>query len=118
MSEELIGLNMQIPKAVHKKAKDDAKRAGISLKVHIIGLIETGIVDVADSSANEVLSLLPQPRTSQRFGDETILQEILRRLIVVQLLTTEELVENKGKDATRQLMDRIDGITEKIADQR
>ncbi len=118
MSKDSVGLNIQIPRSVHQKAKTDAKVAGVNLKDHIIELIEGGRAKDDTPPQSDLIKLLSAPRTTQKFGEETILQEILRRTISIQLMAAERLAEDKGVDAARHAIERLDGITKTIIGQR
>ncbi len=118
MSRDTVALNMPIPKAVHEKAKADAKAAGVNLKSHIVALIEGGGAEVDASSQGDLIKLLSAPRTTQKFGEETNLQEVPRRTISIQLMAAERLTEGKGVDAARRATERLDGINKAIIGQR
>ncbi len=118
MSKDTVALNMPIPKAVHEKAKADAKAAGVNLKSHVIALIEGGEAEGDTPLQSDLIKILSAPRTTDQFGEETILQEILRRTISIQLMAAERLTEDKGVDAARRATERLDGITKAIIGQR
>jgi len=118
MSKETVALNMQIPKLVHMKAKADAKAAGLLLKDHIIALIEGGGAEADTAPQHELIKLLSAPRSSPQFGDETILQEVLRRTISIQLMAAARMVKEKGADAAQRATEDLDGIAKTIIEQR
>ncbi len=110
MSKDTVALNMQIPRPVHEKAKADAKASGVNLKEHIIGLIEGS----EPTDQTDLITLLSQSRRSQRFGDETILEQILRRTVSMHLMCAERLAEDKGQEAADQSIARIEELTKAI----
>ncbi len=118
MSKDSVGLNIQIPKSVHEKAKTDAKAAGANLKDHIIALIEGGGVAGDTPPQSDLIKLLSAQRTTENYGEETILQEILRRVVSMQLMAAERLAEDKGVNAARLATERLDGVTKGIIGQR
>ncbi len=118
MSEKIVTLGTRIPKSLHDKVKADAKAAGLSLQDYIVDLIETRPEDVKSGGENELVELLTKPRTSDRFGDETIIEEILRRMISVQLVVTHNMVQAIGLEATKKVMDGLDAQADTVVQQR
>ncbi len=114
MSDDNVGLNMKIPKSVHEKAKKDAKRNGRNLKDHIVALIEGENTGAESRLPTEVIELLSHPRDSKRFGSETILEEILRRIVSIQIQAVDGLHGRLGKDETKAKIDRYDSMTEQV----
>ena len=114
MSEKTVGLNIQIPKSIHEKAKEDARQNGQHLKDHIIALIQNGSSTAENDRAEELIELLLRRRDSKRFGPETILEEILRRIISIQIQNVDGLRVEVGKDEIQDKIDRYDSMTEQV----
>ncbi len=118
MSKETVALNMPIPKPVHDKAKADAKAAGVSLKEHIIALIEGGDVAGETAAKSDLIAHLLRPRSNAAFGDETIPEEMYRRIVSMHLMSADRLSQDKGVEAAKQSLARIDELTKDIISQR
>ncbi len=118
MSDDLARLNIRIPKPLHEKAKSDAKSVGQNLQDYVCSLIEGGQSGEAQTGNEGPLALLTNLRSSDRFGDETILQEILRRVVSIQLLDSDRLADDYGPEAASETLLRLDDVAEKIIDQR
>ena len=114
MSEKTVGLNIQIPKSIHEMAKEDARQNGRHLKDHIIALIQNGSSTAKNDRAEELIDLLLTTRDSKRFGPETILEEILRRIVSMQLQSVDRLRVEVGKDKIQDKIDRYDSMTEQV----
>lgn len=118
MSKETVSVNVPLPKPVHEKAKAASKAAGLSMKDYLIKLIEGNADPFKNDGENDLISLLSQPRSTQRFGDETIIEEMHRRIVSMHLITAERLAEEKGEDAANQSLARIHDLTVEIINQR
>lgn len=118
MSDETVGMNMRVPKSVREKANADAENRGQKLKDYIIDLIENGPGDARPNGESDLVKLLTKPRTSDRFGDETIIEEILRRMISVQLIASHNMVQAIGLEGTKKVMDGLDAQADTVVQQR
>lgn len=118
MTKDSVGVNVQLPKPIHERAKAKAKAADLSMKDYFIKLIESDGEHSEASAQTDLVTLLSRPRFNERFGDETILEEILRRVVSMHLLTADSLSQEKGVEAAKQSLKRIDEMTEEITNQR
>lgn len=118
MSDGDTTLNTRVPRATHKKAKDDAKAAGLTLKDYMIQLIDVGLDGDRRSDGDELSALLTKRRESDQFGDETILQEIHRRVVSIHLMSADHLSARLGEDAAMEALSEMDELTENIVSQR
>ncbi len=114
MSDDVVGLGIKIPRSVHEKATRDAKARGVSLKEHIIALVEDDKPVTENGLPREVIELLSRTRDSKRFGPETILEEILRRIISMQIQSVDGLRVEVGKEEIQDKIDHYDSMTEQV----
>ena len=118
MTKDSVGVNVQLPRPTHERAKAKAKAADLSMKDYIIKLIESDGEPSEASAQTDLITLLSRPRFNERFGDETILEEILRRVVSMHLMSADRLSRDKGVEAAKQSLKRIDEVTEEITSQR
>ena len=118
MSEEGTSLTIRMPAALHEKAKTDAKSIGLTLKDYVISKIEEGPSGVVPQKENVLITLLSQARTTERFGDETVLEEMMRRMVSMHLLMTAQFKERVGAEKASEVIAELDDLTEAIVKER
>ena len=118
MSEKGTSLTIRMPAALHEKAKTDAKSIGLTLKDYVISKIEEGPSEGVSQREHDLITLLSQARTTERFGDETVLEELMRRMASMQLLITAQFKERVGAEKAAEVMSELDDLTETTVKQR
>lgn len=91
MSEEFSKLNVRIPKALHEELKKEADDAGVNLVDIVTPLLVNRHANAVDAPLTKVVEILTAERESTRFGVETLLEEILRRVLSTQLLAVHQM---------------------------
>lgn len=73
---------------------------------------------MVSASDSEALSALMQVRSSTLYGDETVFEEILRRVVAIQHLSVGRLVEEKGMVDALAVTKKLDAEVRKVVAER
>lgn len=118
MSEDVIKMSTRLPKPLHARLKKEADDTGVYLNDVVIAHLNKA-VDGVDAGANaDYLAFLNARRDSPIFGEETILQELLRRVISIQMLSVGDLIAAMPKDQVEAILADQDAQTMALLDQR
>ncbi len=90
-SEEYSKLNVRIPRTLHEELKSEASDAGVNLVDIVTPLLANRHDSPVDEPLTKIIEILTTERESSRFGVETLLEEILRRVLSTQLLAFHEM---------------------------
>lgn len=118
MTEAYSTLSIRIPKALHDQLKQEAKSVGLNLTQVVTPLLEARHDRRADRPNSDLVALLTAERTTARFGDETILEEILRRLISMQLISVHQLTSKMSTEEARSYIAKVDEKVLGVVSQR
>lgn len=108
MSEEFSTLSIRIPRSMHDELKAEAKSAGSNLTKLVTPLLEARHKQSSNLPKGDLIGLLTPVRSSARFGDETILEEIRRRIISMQLISVHGLTSNMAANEAHDFMAELD----------
>lgn len=114
MNEELSKLNIRIPKVLHDKLRVQAKVTGKSIQDVVTDRLESDPFGVEGSVGADVLSALMQTRSSNLYGDETVFNEILRRVVAIQLIAANNLAERVGIETAQERLGVLDTEVRKV----
>ncbi len=118
MSDEHSTLSIRIPKAMHDQLKEEAKSNGINLTQLVTPILEARNDQPTGGADNDLLSLLSSSRSSARFGDENILQEILRRVVSMQLISVHDLSSKMPAEDAQDFFLEVDDKVRDIVAER
>lgn len=118
MSDEFVKMSTRLPKELHAKLKSQADAEGTSLTDVVIARLQAAVDgDVSEASA-EYLAVLNDTRTSPLFGEETILQEMLRRLVSIQMMSVKGLIDRMSTEDAKALLKGLDEQARMVLEQR
>lgn len=118
MSDDFVKVNTRVPREIHGKLKAQADAEGVYLNEVIIAHLRAAANDTADRANSDSLAVLTQTRTSPLFGEETILQEMLRRIVSMQMLAVKIQIDGTSKEQAQELLDGIDDEVRMILETR
>ncbi len=103
---------------MHEELKAEADAQGSNITKIVLPLIENrSRIDTGPSNAR-LFEGLSEIRVSDRFGEETLLQEMLRRIVSIQLMEVHNLSKEVSSDEMAKFIEEADDRVREIVSQR